>query len=58
MTDASLVEKTIAFIKETLEDAEGGHDWFHTQRVFRNTLLIAKEEDVDVLVVSLASPAS
>jgi len=55
MTDAALVEKTIAFIKETLVDAEGGHDWFHTQRVFRNTLLIAKDEDVDVLVVSLAA---
>jgi len=55
MTDADLVEKTIAFIKETLKDAEGGHDWFHTRRVFKNTLLIAKDEGVDVLVVSLGA---
>lgn len=55
MNDAALVEKTIAFIKESLKDAEGGHDWFHTRRVFKNTLLIARDEDVDVLVVSLAA---
>ena len=55
MNDAEIVEKTIDFVKETLEEAEGGHDWFHTQRVFRNTLLIAREEEVAVLVVSLAA---
>ena len=55
MTDAEIVEKTIAYVKEELALAEGGHDWFHIQRVFRNTLLIAKDERVDVLVVSLAA---
>lgn len=55
MNDAEIVEQTIAFVKETLQGAEGGHDWFHIQRVFRNTLLIAKEEKVDVLVVSLGA---
>ncbi len=55
MNTTSLVEDTIAFVKETLCDAEAGHDWFHTQRVFRNALLIAKDENVDVLVVSLGA---
>ncbi|MUH37299.1 HD domain-containing protein [Zobellia amurskyensis] len=55
MTDSEIVEQTIAFVKETLKGAEGGHDWFHIQRVFKNTLLIAKEEKVDVLVVSLGA---
>jgi uncharacterized protein len=55
MNTTSLVENTIAFVKETLNDAEAGHDWFHTQRVFRNALLIAKDEKVDVLVVSLGA---
>ncbi|TDQ32635.1 HD domain-containing protein [Zeaxanthinibacter enoshimensis] len=55
MTDAEIVEQTIAFVKETLRGAEGGHDWFHIRRVFNNTLLIAKDEKVDVLVVSLAA---
>ncbi|HET8737505.1 MAG TPA: HD domain-containing protein [Pricia sp.] len=55
MTDTEIVEQTIAFVQQTLWDAEGGHDWFHTQRVFKNSLLIAKDENVDVLVVSLAA---
>lgn len=55
MNDAEIVEQTIAFVKETLQGAEGGHDWFHIQRVFRNTLLIAKEEEVDILVASLGA---
>ncbi len=55
MSDTEIVEQTIAFVKETLIGAEGGHDLFHIQRVFKNTLFIAKEEKVDVLVVSLAA---
>ncbi|CAM4091724.1 HD domain-containing protein [Zobellia nedashkovskayae] len=55
MTDTEIVEQTIAFVKETLKGAEGGHDWFHIERVFKNTLLIAKEEKVDILVVSLGA---
>lgn len=55
MTNTQIVEETITFVKETLKGAEGGHDWFHIQRVFKNTLLIAKDEKVDVLVVSLGA---
>ncbi len=55
MTDTQIVEETITFVKETLQGAEGGHDWFHIQRVFRNSLLIAKDEDVHILTVSLAA---
>lgn len=55
MSTTDLVEQTISFVKETLYGAEAGHDWFHTQRVFRNALLLAKDEDVDVLIVSLGA---
>ena len=55
MTNTQIIEETIAFVKEILKGAEGGHDWFHIQRVFKNTLLIAKDEKVDVLVVSLGA---
>ncbi|MBT8282331.1 MAG: HD domain-containing protein [Muriicola sp.] len=55
MTNTELVEATIDFVKETLVNAEGGHDWFHTQRVFKNSLLISKDEKADVLVVSLGA---
>ncbi|WP_299798439.1 HD domain-containing protein [uncultured Maribacter sp.] len=56
MTDSEIVEETILFVKETLQNAEGGHDWFHIQRVFNNSMLIAKDEDdLNLLVVSLGA---
>ncbi len=55
MTENEIIEKTISFVKETLKDAEGGHDWFHIERVFKNTQLIAASESVDSLVVFLGA---
>ncbi|NNE32861.1 MAG: HD domain-containing protein [Winogradskyella sp.] len=50
-----LISATIAFVKQELKNAEGGHDWFHIERVYKNALLIAKSEPVDQLVVALAA---
>ena len=55
MHKKELVNSTIDFVKSELKDAEGGHDWFHIERVYKNALLIAKNEKVDVLVVSLGA---
>lgn len=50
-----IIEKTIRFVKSELESAEGGHDWFHTERVYKNALLIAKTEEVNLTIVCLAA---
>jgi len=50
-----IIEATKTFVKTTLKDAEGGHDWFHTERVYNNALLIIKGETVDELVVALGA---
>ena len=55
MTTNSLIDNTIAFVKKELVDAEGGHDWFHIERVYKNSLLIAKTEPVNLEVVQLAA---
>ena len=55
MNQEQIIQNTIEFVKEELKDAEGGHDWFHIERVFRNALLISREEKVDIFVVSLAA---
>lgn len=55
MTPSDSIDKTILFVQQTLEGAEGGHDWFHIERVYNNATLIAKNEVVDTLVVSLAA---
>ncbi|WP_299244891.1 HD domain-containing protein [uncultured Aquimarina sp.] len=55
MIEDQIISKTIDFVKNTLQDAEGGHDWFHIQRVFKTSQTIAKEENVDFLIVSLGA---
>ena len=50
-----LVNITITFVKTELEDAEGGHDWFHVERVYKNALLISLSEKVDKTVVALGA---
>ncbi|PHR70738.1 MAG: phosphohydrolase [Lutibacter sp.] len=55
MSEEKIIKNTISFVKITLEGAEGGHDWFHTQRVLSNARLIAKGERVDSFVVTLGA---
>ncbi|MBC8883580.1 HD domain-containing protein [Flavobacterium piscinae] len=51
----TLIDKTILFVKQQLQHAEGGHDWFHIERVYKNAILISQEEVCDVTVVKLGS---
>lgn len=55
MSGSDLISKTILFVKQNLENAEGGHDWFHIQRVYKNSLLIAQNEVCDIKVVQLGA---
>ena len=50
-----LVEETAAFVKKELSDAEAGHDWWHTYRVWQNAKQIGKQENADMLIVELAA---
>ena len=51
----SVLENTQNFVKKRLENTESGHDWFHIERVYKNALLIAKEETCNTEVVQLAA---
>lgn len=55
MTNQNLINDTIAFVKKELENAEGGHDWFHIERVYKNAELIANGENCDILIVQLGA---
>ncbi|TWI99400.1 uncharacterized protein JN11_02717 [Mucilaginibacter frigoritolerans] len=55
MDKNELIGKTADFVRNTLKDAEGGHDWWHIYRVWNNANLIAKTEQADMLVVELAA---
>jgi uncharacterized protein len=52
----TIIDNTILFVKQQLENAKGGHDWFHIERVYKNALLIAREEeDCNIIVIKLGA---
>jgi uncharacterized protein len=55
----NLIQNTITYVKEKLSDAEGGHDWFHIERVYKLSIRIGEEElkraPVDIMVVKLGA---
>ena len=55
MSTTNLIETTIQFVKATLAQAEGGHDWFHIERVYKNSVLIAASENCDLEIVQLGA---
>lgn len=55
MDSEKLITKTQNFVKQKLSTAEGGHDWFHIQRVLSNALLINETEAADKLIVTLGA---
>jgi len=46
---------TINFVKEKLEGAEAGHDWFHIQRVWKLSKKIAEKEGGNLEVIELSA---
>jgi uncharacterized protein len=51
----STIDNTVEFVKEKLEGAEAGHDWFHIERVWKLARKIAQTEDCDQDVVELSA---
>ncbi len=55
MTETETIQQTIAFVKQTLQGAEGGHDWWHIERVHNNTKAIAATEPVNIFIAELGA---
>lgn len=53
--EESVIEQTIEFVKQTLSNAEGGHDWWHIQRVWQLSRTIATVENASLFVVELGA---
>ena len=53
--NSAIIQNTIDFVKKSLIYAEGGHDWFHIERVYNNARHIASSEEADPLVVALGA---
>lgn len=51
-----LINRTVAFVKNELANAEGGHDWWHIHRVWKTARTIAeKETGANLLLVELSA---
>ena len=51
----TILNQTIDFVKETLANAEGGHDWWHIYRVWQLAKQIAQNEPVNLFIVELGA---
>jgi len=49
------INATMDFVKKELADAEGGHDWFHIERVYKTSMLLAKKEKCNPFIVALGA---
>lgn len=50
-----LIEKALASIKKLFEGNSDGHDFFHTERVYKTALKLAKTENADLEITALAA---
>ena len=50
-----IIEATIDYVQQELTFAEGGHDWWHIYRVWKNASKIATEEGADEFIVQIAA---
>ncbi|MEP7165682.1 MAG: HD domain-containing protein [Ferruginibacter sp.] len=55
MTENEIILRTIEFVKQNLQGAEGGHDWWHIERVHNNTKHIAATEPVNMFIAELGA---
>ncbi len=55
MNKEKTIISTIDFVKKTLANAEGGHDWWHIYRVWKTAKQIAKTENVNLFIVELGA---
>ena len=51
----NIIQNTVDFVKEKLEGAEAGHDWFHIERVWKLSKKIAEKEGGNLEVIELSA---
>ena len=50
-----IIQRTIAYVKTELANAESGHDWWHIHRVWNTAKNILTQEEGDAMTVELAA---
>jgi uncharacterized protein len=55
MNNQEVIDNTVKYVKKELLGVEGGHDWWHIERVWKNAKLISRSEKIDIFIVELAA---
>ncbi len=55
MNEKYIIRKAVEFVKKELKGAEGGHDWWHIERVWKNAKFIAEAEHANNFIVELGA---
>jgi uncharacterized protein len=55
MDKETIILKTITFAKNFFEGEGSGHDWWHTERVWKTAKYLAQKENTDFFVVEMAA---
>lgn len=50
-----VIQKTKEYVQDLFKNEYSGHDYFHTERVYKLATKLAKEEECDVFIVQLAA---
>ena len=53
--DKTIINDAIEFVRNTFNDDYGGHDYFHTLRVYKMAARIAEQENANLIIVQLAA---
>lgn len=51
----TIINDALEFVKNTFHEDYGGHDYFHTLRVYKMAVKIAEQEHADLITVQLAA---
>ena len=55
MNKRKIINNTARYSREKLSGESSGHDWWHTQRVWKTAVCIGKREKADMFVIELAA---
>jgi uncharacterized protein len=55
MEQEEIISKTKEFVRNKLERDSSGHDWWHINRVWKNSITIGEQEEANMFVIQLAA---
>ncbi len=55
INQTEIINKTISFVKDKLSHDTTGHDWWHTERVYKLAKHIGEKEKADIFIVKLSA---